>query len=74
MIIEKDMRFIQFLKARYIRQLKHKKTILYIVDISFLRVNPFSAGIVFRRHNLTFVDVIFWRLKDDPALNEFEYF
>ena len=30
--------------------------------------NSFSAGIVFRRHNLTSIDVRFWRLKTIPAL------
>ena len=30
--------------------------------------NPYSAGIDFRRQNLTFVDVRFWRLKSIPAL------
>ena len=33
-------------------------------------INPFSAGIDFRRHNLTYTDVRFWRLKSIPALKE----
>ena len=32
------------------------------------RVNPWSAVIDFRRHNLTSVDVRLWRLKSVPAL------
>ena len=32
--------------------------------------NPFSAGTVFRRQNLTSVDVRFWRLKTIHALKE----
>ena len=35
---------------------------------SVVRVNPYSAGIDFRRQNLTSVDVRFWRLKSIPAL------
>ena len=34
------------------------------------RFNPFSAGTVFRRQNLTSVDVRFWRLKTIHALIE----
>ena len=34
------------------------------------RINPYSAGIDFRRQNLTSVDVRFWRLKSIPALKE----
>ena len=32
------------------------------------KINPYSAGIDFRRQNLTSVDVRFWRLKSTPAL------
>ena len=38
---------------------------LYIIAIA---LNPHSAGIVFRRQNLTSVDVRFWRPKSIPAL------
>ena len=31
-------------------------------------VNPYSAGIDFRRQNQTYVDVRFWRLKSIPAM------
>ena len=34
------------------------------------QMDPFSAGTVFRRQNLTSVDVRFWRLKTIPALKE----
>ena len=34
--------------------------------------NYFSVGIVFRRQNLTSIDVRFWRLKSIPAQKEFE--
>ena len=33
-------------------------------------INPFSAGTVFSRQNLTSVDVRFWRLKTVPAPKE----
>ena len=33
----------------------------------FQRFNPYSAGIDFRRQNLTSVDIKFWRLKSIPA-------
>ena len=36
-------------------------------------INPFSAGINFRRQNLTSVDVRFWRLKSIPAPKEYTY-
>ena len=36
-------------------------------------INPYSAGIDFRRQNLTSVDVRFWRLKSIPALYELSY-
>ena len=39
-------------------QLKHTR-------VSF---NPYSAGIDFRRHNLTSANVRIWRLKSIPAL------
>ena len=29
----------------------------------FIKVNPYSAGIDFRRQNWTSIDVRFWRLK-----------
>ena len=32
------------------------------------RLNPHSAGIKFKRRNLKFVDVKFWRLKTIPAM------
>ena len=40
---------------------------------SWLNINPLSAGTVFRRQNLTYLDVIFWRLKSIPALKQFNY-
>ena len=33
-------------------------------------LNPFNAGTVFRRQNVTSIDVRFWRLKSIPALKE----
>ena len=35
--------------------------------------NSFSAGIDFRRQNLTSTDVRFWRLKSIPALKGLSY-
>ena len=40
---------------------------LNLINIIF---NPFSAGTVFRRQNLTSKDVRFWRLKTLPALKK----
>ena len=37
----------------------HKTTDIILVDVSALRVNPYSAGIDFSRQNLTSVDVRF---------------
>ena len=46
-----------------------------LADIGVLVVsNPFSAGIDFRRQNLTSVDVRFWRLKSIPALKDQKLF
>ena len=40
----------------------------YIMGLRPLYIlNSFSAGIDFRRQNLTFVDVRFWRIKSVPA-------
>ena len=39
-----------------------------IVVISRKRVNTYSAGIDFSRHNLTSKDGRFWQLKSIPAL------
>ena len=36
-------------------------------------IDPFSAGTVFTRQNLTSVDVRFWRIKMVPALKELKY-
>ena len=41
-------------------------SVMSIVDISALEVNPFSVGTVFIRQTLTFVDVRFWRIKTVP--------
>ena len=37
-------------------------------------INPFSAGIDFRRQNLTSIEVRFWRLKSIPALKELQIY
>ena len=39
----------------------------------FLTLDPFSAGTVFIRQNLTSVDVRFWRIKSIRALKELKY-
>ena len=46
-----------------------QKTIASWVRLSGREIS-YSAGIVFRRQNLTFADVIFWRLRSIPALKE----
>ena len=51
----------------------HHKSVYYIsfaLCLISMFLNPFSAGIVFRRQNLTSVDVRFWSLKTIPALKE----
>ena len=45
----------------------HTRIKLEIQRVKY-NVNPYSAGIDFRRQNLTSVDVRFWRLKSNPAL------
>ena len=40
----------------------------YLCYVSTAIIMSFSAGIHFRRHILTFIDVRFWRLKTVPAL------
>ena len=47
-------------KPRKLRLSNHAKS-------EFEKVNPFSAGIIFIRQNLAFVDVRFWRIKMIPA-------
>ena len=42
--------------------------------IQSLKRNPFNAGTVFRRQNLTSKDVIFWRLKTAHTLKVLKYF
>ena len=41
---------------------------LYVMDPYGHYKYSYSAGIDFRRHNLTSTDVRFWRLKSIPAL------
>ena len=41
-----------------------------VANLGRYPLNPFSAGTVIRRQNLTSVDVRFWRLKTVPALKE----
>ena len=39
--------------------------------MSAIFVNPFNAGIVFIRQNLTYIGVRFWHIKTVPELKEF---
>ena len=43
------------------------------MGLLLLYVFAFSAGTVFRRQNLTSIDVKFWRLTTVPALKGFIY-
>ena len=45
-----------------------------ILQSQSLYFNPFSAGTVFKRQILTYVDVRFWRIKTVPALKKLKYF
>ena len=40
----------------------------------YMYINPFSAGTVFIRQNLTSADVRFWRIKTVSALKELKKF
>ena len=58
-----------------------KKPFFYNLRCTLVRVmtqvgpqfNPFSAGTVFIRQNMTSVDVRFWRVKTVPTLEELKY-
>ena len=50
-------------------QLQVDKKIFFIIQ----HFNPFNAGIVFIRQNLTSVYVRFWRIKTIPALKELTF-
>ena len=49
----------------------HTNTMRWILPCPYMwTLNPFSAGLVFIRQNLTSVDVRFWRIETIPALNK----
>ena len=58
---------LTFEKQNRVWRLKRRQpSVMSIVDISALEVDPFSVGTVFIRQTLTFVDVRFWRIKTVP--------
>ena len=46
---------------------------LFKNNVNMWQFDPFSAGTVFLRQNLASVDVIFWRIKTIPALENTKY-
>ena len=61
-------------QARYVwfPGVTHDADSYYFADHVYI-INPFSAGIDFRRQNLTSADVRFRRLKSIPALKKYRF-